>query len=123
MALPIIPEYIPPHAHLAEVSLLITAAIKFEDLAHTIITSSIADTPEEVPSVLADIMFDLEELSQDHLRLIADITETMSQSACWTKNYLTDTPHRLHIMIDGDPEVYVQVFTIVKAVRDKGTAE
>lgn len=122
MTLPIIPEYLPPHAHLAEVALLITASIKFEDLPHTIITSSIADTPEEVPTVLADIMFDLEELSQDHLRLISDITETMSQAACWSKNYLTDMPHRMHIMIDGDPEVYVQVYTIVKAVRVEKSA-
>lgn len=117
MALPIIPEYTPPHAHLAQVSLLITASIDWKDSEKIVSTSSIAENPEQVPQVLADVLFDLDELSQDHLQLIASIAEMMSNASLWLTNHLTDMPHKMHVLLDGDPEIYVQVFTIVKAHR------
>lgn len=116
MSLPIIPEFIPPHVHLSETAFFIAATISHAD-SDTVATASIAETAAEVPTILADVLFDLEELSNEHLKLIASITDTMSTSSVWINNELTGMPHKMHIMIDGDPEVYVQVFTIVKAER------
>lgn len=125
MTLPIIPEYTPPHWHLAEVPLLITAAITYDgDIVAN--TASIAGTPDEVPGVLADIIYEVEELSQEQLHLIASLSEMLSDASLWSPNELTGLPHKLHVMIEATDqeatEVYIQVFTLVKAERIKGAS-
>jgi len=120
-ALPVLPEFDPPHPALAESAFYIIGQVTEVESGQNYRTTAAAEGAADLLETIGDLLFpDSGEFSAEEMVVIAQIGKTLSDLPCWSENTAIGEPLDANIgFVDDGFRVNLQVIALITSGEEE----